>query len=260
MIRKEKNGIVYYEFENIASTELVNHCFSTRVGGVSKIPYHSMNLAYHMGDDKTNVNENFRLISHAVGFDYNQIMMTKQIHQKDVQILRKNDDVKEGVDGLITASIGPVLTTYYADCVPLLFVDPVKRVIANSHAGWRGTSLNIAGITMQKMVDVFGCNPKDILCGIGPCISMANFEVKNEVVDVFEQNLPQVMSHVKRKNGEKWNIDLVAINYQLLIESGLLDKNIEVANLCTYENSQHFFSHRRDKTARGNMVAMISLK
>lgn len=260
MLKKEKNGVIYYEFEHLAETGLVNHCFSTRIGGVSKAPYHSMNLAYHMGDDKADVDENFRLISRAVGFDSKQVVMTKQIHQDVIQTLGEGDDVREDVDGLITVTTGPVLTTYYADCVPLLFVDPVKRIVANAHAGWRGTSLNIAGKTVQKMIDTFDCCAGDILVGIGPSISVRNFEVGKEVIEEFEQNIPQVSKHLYQKSEQKWHIDLVQINRQLLIESSILDKNIETSDLCTFENPTIFYSHRRDGSMRGNMAAMISLK
>jgi len=261
MIKSEKNGIIYYEFEHMAATELVNHCFSTRIGGVSKTPYNSMNLAYHLDDCQQAVDENFRLICAAVGFDHEKIAMTQQIHQDTIQILTTTTKVvQNGVDGLITAATGPVLTTYYADCTPLLFFDPEKKVIANSHAGWRGTALNIAKKTVKQMIDNFACQPKNILAGIGPCISLAHFEVGGEVVQAFKKQLPEVAPHLKRKNAQKWHLDLTAINYQLLIEAGLLEKNIETANLCTYENANLFFSHRRDGLARGNMVAMISLK
>ena len=260
MLEKEKNGIVYYEFENLANTDLVNHCFSSRIGGISKEPYTSMNLAYHMGDKVETVDENFKLISKVIGFDHEKIAMTNQIHQDEVHIINDYEPIPKGIDGLITTISGPVLTTYYADCVPLLFLDPIKKVIANSHAGWRGTMQNIAKKTVDKMVAQFACRTQDILVGIGPSISVENFEVGKEIAEEFERNFPQITSHLYQKSKQKWHIDLVAINRQLLIEAGLLDKNLEIANLCTYENSQHFYSHRRDGSARGNMASMISLK
>ena len=259
MIKKEKNGVVWYEFEHMAKTGLVNHCFSTRIGGISKAPYDTMNLAYHMGDEKEAVNENFKRISAAVGFDSEKMAMTKQIHKAEVQTLSIDDQVDSGMDGLITTAAGLTLVSYYADCVPLLFLDPTKGVVANTHAGWRGTSLNIAQSTVDKMVSEFGSQREDILVGIGPCISMDCFEVGAEVVDIFKRNLPQLGSHIKKKNSEKWHFDLTAMNRQLLMEAGILPKNIEVANLCTFSDPEHFFSHRRDNTARGNMVAMIAL-
>jgi len=260
MIRKEKNGVIWYEFEHMAQTGLIDHCFSTRIGGVSTAPQDTMNLAYHMNDRVEAVEENFRRMGAAIGFDPEKVIRTRQIHENHLQVMTAdNDVVADGIDGLVTAKPDLVLTSYYADCVPLLFLDPKKSVIANSHAGWRGTSMNMAATTIQKMVDL-GCCSEDILVGIGPCISMEHFEVGKEVALTFEENLPQLSSHMKKKNSEKWHLDLTAMNRQLLNEAGIPVKNIEVANLCTFSDGLHFFSHRRDGTARGNMAAMIVLK
>jgi len=261
MIKKEKNGVIWYEFEHMAKTGLVNHCFSSRIGGVSDVPWDSMNLAYHMGDEALAVDKNFERISKVVGFDHEKVVCTTQIHENHLQVMTAdNDVVADEIDGLVTGEPGLVLVSYYADCVPLLFLDPKKSVIANSHAGWRGTSLNMAQVTIEKMVFEFGCHPEEILVGIGPCISMKHFEVGKEVVLTFEENLPQLGSHIKKKNSKKWHLDLTAMNRQLLTEAGILAKNIEVANLCTFSDPMHFFSHRRDGIARGNMAAMIVLK
>ena len=261
VIKREKNGIIYYEFELLAKTGLVNHCFSSRIGGVSKPPYTSMNLAYHMGDNPLDVNKNYQKICENVGFDYKQIKMTKQRHQTGIHVINEEDVcIPEGIDGLITTVTGPVLTTYYADCVPLLFLDPVKKVIANSHAGWRGTMHQMAEKTILRMVDQFDCQPREILVGIGPSISARYFEVEKAVVHEFELNLPSVMSNIYRKSEHKWHIDLSQINHERLIEVGVLAQHIEVADFCTFENEKHFYSHRREGRARGNMAAMIALK
>jgi len=260
MIRKEKNGVVWYEFEHMAKTGLVNHCFSTRIGGVSTAPQDTMNLAYHMNDKKEAVEENFRRMGTIACFDPEKVLRTRQIHENHLQVVRMGSKVVDGIDGLITNDSGLPLASYYADCVPLLFLDPKKSVIANSHAGWRGTSMNMAQATVDKMESEFSCRREGILVGIGPCISQEHFEVGNEVIESFEQNLPQLSSHMKRKNSEKWHLDLTAMNRQLLIEAGILAENIEVANLCTYSDREHFFSHRRDGSARGNMAAIITLK
>jgi len=260
MVKKEKNGVIYFEFEHFAKVGLVNHCFSSRIGGVSKEPFTSLNLAYHMGDHPADVDENFKLICEAVGFNREKVRMTKQIHQAGIYVVESESPVPEGIDSLITAIPDDVLTTYYADCVPLLFLDPVKKVIANSHAGWRGTLAEISKKTVARMVEEFESRPQDILVGIGPSISFKYFEVGCEVAEAFKQQLSLVTPYLHQKSDEKWHIDLLAINYKLLIEAGVLEKNIEVSNLCTVENPDVFYSHRRDGSARGNMVAMIALK
>lgn len=261
MIKREKSGIVYYEFQHLKATGLVDHGFSSRIGGVSKPPYTSLNLAYHMGDQRGNVEENYRRICKVLSLNHENIVMSKQVHQTEIyHINRDCFQVPEGVDGLITALPNYVLTTYYADCVPLLFLDPQKKVIANSHAGWRGTAKNMAGKTVLKMVDQFGCQPQDILVGIGPGISAKHFEVGKKVVAAFERHFSQEISNAHQKSEHKWQLDLPEINRQLLLKAGILADHIEIAALCTYEDEQHFYSHRRDGNARGNMAAMIALK
>jgi len=259
MVQKEKNGIIFFEFEHLAKTGLVNHCFSSRIGGISKSPYTSLNLAYHMGDDPDDVDKNFGLISAAVGFDHRKIVMTDQIHDANIQVVDVDTLEYEGVDSLVTALPSYVLTSYYADCVPLLFLDPVKKVIANSHAGWRGTVADIAGKTLMQMSRNFDCRPQDVLVGIGPSISMTHFEVGHEVAIMFSA-LSDWKHYIKQKSEHKWQIDLREINRKCLLKAGILAKNIEISDLCTYENPNLFYSHRRDGNARGNMAAMIALK
>lgn len=259
MLRKEKNGIVYFEFEHLAKTELVDHCFSTRMGGISKPPYDTMNLAYHMGDSKADVDENFRLLCEAVGFDYQKIVMTDQIHGQNAHVV-ENLTKPEVADGLITGISGFVLTSYYADCVPIFILDPVKKVIATVHAGWRGVATDVMGKAIVKMMRTFDCQIKDLLVGIGPAISMNHFEVGKEVADEIWSHMTSSEACRIQKPEDKWQLDLSKIIYERLIRFGVLEKNIEVSDLCTFANPELFFSHRRDGVARGNMAAMIALR
>lgn len=259
MDKKIKNGIIYYKFKHFAKTELVNHCFSTRIGGVSKPPYNEMNLAYHMGDDPDDVDENFRLICKAVGFDYEKIIMTNQEHKANYQVITDKGKIEKPTDILITSTPELVLTSYHADCVPLLYLDPVKKVIANAHAGWRGTMADVCIKTLNSMKEHFDCRVEDILIGIAPCISFDHFEVEKDIVDKMKHhhNSPECF---KQKTDDKWLINLAEINRQRLIQKGILEKNIEIANICTFKNPDLLFSHRRDGKSRGNMAAMIALK
>lgn len=260
MVRKEKDGIVWFEFKHLADTGLVNHCFSSRIGGVSKHPFNTLNLAYHMGDEKLIVDENFKRIKKAVGFGKKKIVLTKQIHENKVENLDHTCEVSSGTDGLITSNQDLILTSYFADCVPLFILDPVKKVIANSHAGWRGTSLNIANATVKRLIADYDSNPSDLLIGIGPSISQKHFEVGHEVAETFLDKLPQLRSFMEKKSCGKWHLDLWAMNKQLFIEAGVKESNVQISKLCTFSDPEHFYSHRRDGTARGNMAAMISLK
>ncbi|MCL2444198.1 MAG: polyphenol oxidase family protein, partial [Treponema sp.] len=187
----EHNNIPFLVFNNLSNTETVKHCFSTRKGGVSTGTYASMNLGYNRGDDDSNVDENFRRIKDAAGLTSEKIVMTKQKHGTNIQIIDKIRDIPDNTDGLITNIPNITLVTFYADCVPILLCDPVKRVIANSHAGWRGSLNNMPALTVRKMTEHYGCHPKDILAGIGPCISKENFEVDNDVAIQFQKEFPE---------------------------------------------------------------------
>jgi len=270
MKRNEKNGIVYYTFENLEGKGrgLITHAFSTRIGGISEGHFSSMNLGLRTNDDIKAVRQNYRLFCDALGFDMDNIVCAdqyhttnihKSIHAPDADFFSKRN--LEHIDGHTTNVPGLTLVTYYADCVPLLFFDPVLKVIANSHAGWRGSMHNIAAKTAAKMVNDYGCNTHDILVGIGPSISCKNFEVGPEVAEEFKCHLPSSAEFIysSETKPDKYHIDLWEINRQNLIASGLKPENIEIAGLCTYDDANEFYSHRRDGGLRGSLAAFISL-
>lgn len=264
-----KDKIIYITFPKLEATGKVRHAFSTRHGGVSKGHCESMNLSFsnERGDNFENVLENYRLICGAVGINPENLVLSKQTHTNNVRNVTK-DDCLTGVtkpsfcdvDGLITNSKGVALVTQYADCTPLLFCDPVKDVIATSHAGWRGTVKLIGKVTVEKMVNEFGCNPKDIIAAIGPCIGQCCYEVDEPVYNEFEKipflNLDDIF--ITKENG-RFMLNLVEANRQILINSGILPQNIDLSDICTCCNSNDLFSHRASKGKRGNLAAIIEL-
>jgi YfiH family protein len=257
-----KNGIKYFVFENLSRAG-VRHAFSTRVGGVSSGVYASLNLGLKSGDDMAALRENYRLICDALGFDVDGIVLSSQTHSTNICAFGAPGGLKparEDVDGLMTNVPGLVLATYYADCVPLFFYDPRARVVANSHAGWRGCAQNMAGKTIFAMQKQYNCRPADILAGIGPSISVKNFEVGKEVADIFKKELPFSDKFIYNSiSVNKYYVDLWEICRESLLEAGVKPENIEIAGLCTYERADLFYSHRRDGIPRGNMAGMISL-
>ena len=246
-----------FRFKNIVAT----HCVSTRVGGVSSGVYATMNLGAHLGDTPENVAENFKILRDGVFGGNGKIVRTHQTHGTNIALVDENTGVLDDVDGLITNVPGLILTTYFADCVPLLFYDPVAGAIGNAHAGWRGCAENMAEKMVNAMTNHFGSKPCNILVGIGPSISAVHFQVGQDVVEKFKNTLPFssdfVYNSPEHKN--KFYIDLWQICCQALILAGISPENIEVAGLCTFENKDLFFSHRRDGLARGSMVGMICL-
>ncbi len=264
-----KSGkLVYIQFPKLVNCGIVNHIFSTRHGGVSKGECSSMNLSFNRGDNRENVLKNYEILCSAVDIDPKNLVLTKQTHTNNVLTVGK-EHIGTGVtlpefsdiDGLVTNVPCVALVTQYADCTPLLFCDPVKKVIATSHAGWRGTVKLIGKVTVEKMVNEFGCNPKDIIVGIGPCIKECCYEVDEPVAEEFRNisflNLNRIL--FPKKNG-RYMLDLVEANRQILINSGIKEENIDASDICTCCNCEDLHSHRATKGKRGNLAAIIELK
>ena len=192
---KEKilDDVCYLTIPAFEETHCVNHLFSTRIGGVSEGIYSSMNVSYSRGDKKEAVDENYRRLAKILDSKVEQFVFSKQTHTTNLRVVTKEDMGKgtirpidyDDVDGLITNIPGIVLATFYADCVPLLFLDPIKKVIAASHSGWRGTVEKIGMKTVETMVELFQCNPNDILVAIGPSICKDCYEVSRDVFEEF---------------------------------------------------------------------------
>ncbi|MCL2575579.1 MAG: peptidoglycan editing factor PgeF [Defluviitaleaceae bacterium] len=260
MIRREKNGVVWFEFENLAEHN-IRHCFTTRIGGVSNDGYSSLNLGFYNGDDINNIHENFLRTCNTIGFDPTRVVLSNQMHGTHIEKIQEKRDV-EKTDGLVTDVVGITLATYYADCVPILLYDPINRAVANAHAGWRGVAADMPSEAVKAMTKFYKTNPNDLLAGIAPSISAKYFEVGADVAEIFKKSLPFSSNFVYNSASvqNKFHIDLWGVCRESLINAGLAPQNIEIANLCTYERDDLFFSHRRSQGApRGNMLAMIQL-
>lgn len=263
-----KGSLVYFVFESFENTGLVNHCFSTRLGGVSEGALSSLNLRFKY-DKKENITENYKRICSAIGSDYRNTVFSHQVHKDEIYDAKASDrgkgliterEIKEK-DGLMTNVRGVVLVTFHADCTPLFFLDPVQRVIALSHSGWRGTALAIGAKTIEKMVKDYGCEKKNILCGIGPCIGGCCYQVDDAVKDVFDNSFGFSKDYFKNDNENgKYLFDLQGINKKILLEAGIPQNNIETADLCTKCNSDLFYSHRVMGDSRGSLAAIMELR
>lgn len=268
MVEHKTGNVVYYTFESFDKTGVVKHCFSTKKGGVSSGVYEAMNLQFR-DDDRNNVIENYKILCSAVGIDYKNIVFSSQVHDDFIYCAEENDRGKGllfesdiiNKDGLITDKPGVALTTFYADCVPLFFLDPVKKVTALSHSGWKGTVKQIGAKTINKMINDFGCSTDNIIAGIGPSIGVCCFEVDKPVVEEFINKIPfseEFIYKDSQKNG-KYKIDLQNINKTIMINTGLKPENIEMAELCTKCSHELFFSHRVMGAERGSLAGIIEL-
>lgn len=257
IITKTKETLEYLSAESISAP----HCFTTRLGGVSKGHLGSMNIGIHRGDDPENVAQNYRILARALGFDPENLILTRQIHSDIVRKVDASDrgsifreDIPE-CDALITNTPGLALVVFTADCTPILFHDPITGAVGAAHAGWRGTAADIAGKTVAAMVKHFGCEPKNIRCAIGPNIGQCCFQTDAEVPQAMTQALGKAAEKHIRKDGEKYYVNLKEINALFLRRAGV--EHIHISDHCTRCMEGHYWSHRRTGSLRGSQGGII---
>ncbi len=265
----ERQGVTYLSYPALERTGIVCHGFSTRLGGVSQGVFQSMNLGFGRGDDRENVLENFRRISKAIGFSHENIVTADQTHTTNVHVITQRDQGNgvtrerafHEVDGLITDVPGLVLATFYADCVPLYFVDPVHRAIGLSHSGWRGTAGKMGKVTVEAMTRQYGTDPADVIAAIGPSICRDCYEVSEDVIQQFQKAFPEkIWGELYEEKGDgKYQLDLWRANQWILMEAGIPREQISMPDLCTCCNPQFLFSHRASHGKRGNLAAFLGL-
>ncbi|WP_418627109.1 peptidoglycan editing factor PgeF [Anaerosinus sp.] len=263
---KCKNNL-WYGFFNHFNPNLVTQAISTRFHGVSKAEFSSLNLALHNGDNSKDVWQNREAFCLGLGIDAKKIVTAQQVHGTNVLCVDESylgrgafdyEEAIENTDGLITNVPDLPLMMFFADCVPILIFDPIKKAIGICHAGWKGTVHRIAQKTVQAMGSSFNSRPEDCLIGIGPSIGPCCFEVDEPVYTQFKQAFPSLTC--KQTSKEKWKINLWEANRLQLKNIGVLDKNIICSNVCTKCNSDVFFSYRADEGKTGRIAAIIQLK
>lgn len=264
---RTRNGVTFFSSDGMDAAGGVVHGFSTRLGGVSQGMWASLNLGPSRGDDPDHVRENYRRFFAAIGASGDRIVMTNQVHGGVVRCVTTADvkadpydKVSYEADGLMTDLPGTALVVFSADCIPVLFYDPVRRVIAAVHAGWRGTAAGIASAAVERMRDVYGCDPADILAAVGPGIGPDCFETHEDVPNAMTAALSTcVLQHIAIKENGKFAVDLKTINAMRLEQAGLDPDHIATSRLCTACDPDRFWSHRKLGTNRGSMAAAIQL-
>ena len=268
-VRNDK-GVTFLTYPVFEEMDWMVHGFSTRLGGVSQGIYSSMNLSFTRGDEEDSVRENYNRIAAAMGFRAEDIVTSDQTHTSNVRKVTEKDRGKgitvlrdyTDIDGMITDIPGLVLATFYADCVPLYFADPVHHAIGLSHSGWRGTVRKIGAVTIKKMAEEYGSNPEDIKVAIGPSICQKCYEVSGDVIEefknAFERKHWEKLFYVK-ENG-KYQLNLWEANRIIFMESGILKQNISMPNICICCNPEFLFSHRASHGKRGNLGAFLGIK
>ena len=250
----------------------LQHGFSTRKGGVSKEHLASLNLSFSVEDAKENVLENFRRIGERFGKTPEDFVLSKQSHETKVLKVGTKDRGKgitkdrdyEGIDALITDEKGIILSCFSADCVPILFYDPIHKTVGACHSGWRGTKGKILQNVVEEMRKHFSSNPAEILIAIGPSICKEQYVVSEDLALSFLEDYPDLgedtASPIQRISKDKFQLDLWDLNRRIALNCGIKEKHISISGYCTMENPELFFSHRYSQGKRGLQVAFICLQ
>jgi len=266
---RTKDGAVleYLTFPILEETGIVRHLFTTRLGGASRGEFSTMNLSFTRGDREEDVLANYERIAKVLGCGVEDMTASHQTHTTNIRRVAARDKGKgivfprdyEDVDGLVTDETGIALVTYYADCVPLFFVDPVHRAVGLAHSGWRGTVGRMGERMVHAMGRCFGSRAEDLYAAIGPSICRDCYEVSGDVAEQFTQMFGSGVAVPGRERG-KYQLDLWLANEMILQQAGILREHMEVTDLCTCCNSEYLFSHRASGGRRGNLGAFLMLK
>ena len=257
VITMKKGTVEYLHAENIP----VNHCFTTRIGGVSQGFAAGLNIGANRGDPFAHVQQNYSLLADVLGFDPGHLVLANQVHGNTVRAVTAKDS--QGLDhlrypecdALITNEPGVGLVVFTADCTPVLLCDPVTGSVAAIHAGWKGTALDICGKTVKAMTDHYGCRPEHIRAAIGPNIGKCCFETDADVPQALCATYGDEIAPHMEHRGEKYYVNLKAINAYALQRAGVTD--IAISDHCTACMPQTYWSHRKMGAQRGSQGAII---
>ena len=225
--------------------------FSTKIGSNAKLPYH-FNLSYSVGDEKEIVDSNRKLFFRELGLNEKMISYQKQVHEDKISMVNSFGSCGQS-DALVTKTKNLGLAISTADCPAIFIFDPIQRVIAAVHSGWKGTEKKILAKTIQKLKDDFQSDPLNLICYIGSSISQKNYEVGEEGASKFDKESVSI-------NENKFYLNLSGANYKMLIEAGVKEVNIQVSGLCTYEYENLLHSYRRDGIKSGRALGIIAMK
>ena len=270
MIKKNTNSLALWFFQNLSKYREIHHFVSTRIGGFSSQPYDSLNLGFHVGDDPEIVLKNRERLAFALGIPLSNFTIARQIHGSDVEIITEDlrgsgafhyDTAISATDAMVTSIPDICLMVLQADCVPILFFDVKKKVIGIAHAGWRGTVRMVAQNTVKVLKEKFDCSPKDMLVGIGPSIGPCCYEVGSETIVQIRKAFHDKKGYINNETPDgQGYLNLWEANKMQLVQMGIPERNIEIAQICTHCNHTLFFSYRHQNTETGRFGAGIMLK
>jgi YfiH family protein len=260
MIRRELDGTPYYTFETFNNyAEIISAVF-TRLGGVSRPPFHELNVGHSVGDEPSAVNTNHRLINETLGLSDEQVVTGHQVHGNGVARVTSHDggQVIPATDALITHTPGVSLMLRFADCLPIFLYDPERRIIGLAHAGWRGTAARVAQRLAAAMVASVGSDPGNMIAALGPAIGPCCYEIGAEVAESLRVSLGESQGAVRLSGGDSFYFDLWEANRQQLEWAGV--REIEISHMCTACHTDEFFSHRAETGRTGRFAAVMGIR
>ena len=269
VIHKKEAGIEYLQFRKLLEyKDNITHAFTIGIDKDYRMPlYNSTQNRLTKEQIEENKN-NYKKICKTIGIEYNDIVKTNQVHKDIIKNIDKKINIgspdfceKEyaETDGLITNKKNLAICATCADCIIMMMYDKKKKVVANVHSGWRGTVQKVAEKTISKMEELYNCNPKDIICCISPSIRNCHFEVGEDVKNIFEETFTTMADEIIKKQ-EKWYIDTVKLNIEMLKSKGLKEENIVDSKICTVCNSNLIHSYRGSNKHNGLEIGIIELK
>ncbi len=253
----EEDGLKLFQFTSLTMPG-INQAIFSRHGGLSQPPWSSLNLGGTVGDDPANVKGNLELLLKTVDYSSEQLVQIRQIHSSKVITARGPMDTIHKGDAIITNTPGLLLLMRFADCVPILFIDPVKKAVGIAHAGWQGTLSEIALHTVHAMETQFQSKPSDLLVGIGPSIGPDHYVVGDDVIERAEAAFPKQIEEILIKDRDGVKLDLWRANTISLKKAGV--KMIELSGICTGCNINDWYSHRGEKGKTGRFAAVIGIR
>jgi hypothetical protein len=258
--RQLLNGLVFYQFDGLPNDSGLYHGVFTRLGGVSQAPFESLNLARSVGDDVPAVQENNRRMLRVFDMRPEHAATAWLTHGRSVAVMTQADagSYRQGYDAIISRERGVALTMRFADCVPIVFFDPVQRAIGLAHAGWRGVAENVCAATVAALRDNFGSVPHDLWAGIGPCISAEQYRVGQEVIDLVAPACPPHAAILQRQPDGSLHLDLNGAVRSQLHACGV--EQVEDSAICTASNTAEWFSHRAEQGKTGRFGVVIGMR
>ncbi|MFP4476827.1 MAG: peptidoglycan editing factor PgeF [Desulfatibacillaceae bacterium] len=257
VIHREKDGVPYFVFPALQGFPEISHAVFTRHGGVSPGTCSSLNIGRNVGDEPENVAANKSRMARLL--DARELVFLRQVHGPDVVHVEPLPEPPEGglrqiedrADAMVTTAPGVFLAMTVADCQPLLLYDPIRKVVAAAHSGWRGSLVNVAGATVRAMEARHGTNPADVVACVGPslgpcCAEFVNYEI-------------EIPSRFRGYRVGEHHFDFWKITRDQLRDAGLEEDNIHVAGVCTRCRTDLFFSYRQEKFT-GRFAAVIGVR